>query len=48
MFKEGDLVIIDNDYIYDEEEYFKNNYLAPSEYFYEFEQRYRAEHNNVK
>lgn len=48
MLKEGDLVIIDNDYIYDEEEYFKNNYLAPSEYFYEFEQRYRAEHNNVK
>ena len=44
----GNLVIIDNDYIYDEEEYFKNNYLAPSDYFYEFEERYRAEYNNVK
>ena len=48
ILKKGDLVIIDNDYIYNEEEYFKNNYLAPSEYFDEFEKRYRSEYNNVK
>ena len=48
ILKKGDLVIIDNDYIYNEEDYFKNNYLAPSEYFDEFEKRYRSEYNNVK
>ena len=48
ILKKGDLVIIDNDYIYDEEDYFKNNYLPPSEYFYEFEKRYNSEYNNVK
>ena len=48
ILKKGDLVIIDNDYIYNEEEFFNNNHLVPSGYFYEFEQRYRNEHNMIK
>ena len=48
ILKKGDLVIIDNDYIYNEEDFFNNNHLVPSGYFYEFEQRYRNEHNMIK
>ena len=48
ILKKGDLVIIDNDYIYNEEDFFNNNHLVPRGYFYEFEQRYRNEHNMIK
>ena len=48
ILKKGDLVIIDNDYIYNEEDFFNNNHLVTSGYFYEFEQRYRNEHNKIK
>ena len=43
VLKKGDLVIIDNDYIYETEDYYNNNYFPPSEYFYEFEERYQSE-----
>ena len=43
ILKKGDLVIIDNDYIYDEEEFYNSNYFPPSVYFYEFEGRYKSE-----
>ena len=48
ILKAGDLVIIDNDYIYDEDYFFQNEdqIFIPSENFEEFETRYQEEKIN--
>ena len=43
VLKKGDLVIVDTDFIYDEEEFFMNGYFPISDYVYEFEKRYKNE-----
>ena len=50
VLKAGELVVIDNDYIFEEEDFFNNKYLydTPSEYFYDFEQRYQLEKEKTK
>ena len=51
VLKAGELVVIDNDYVFEEEEFFKNRNLyddPPSDYFYEFEERYQREKRKTK